>query len=212
MSLDLGSLTVFDGVVIFVIIVSAILSTLRGVTREFLGLAGWFIGIGAAQLTSPTVEEWLSGFITVSEVNEILGWVVPFVVTIVLWFILASLISPGLSRAGLGALDKWFGILFGIARGFVLICLIYGAVVIFVREESNLPDWVTESKSAGAVRFSIGLFQPLLPDIIQQNLNGLELPDESRDARNSLTDNPVTDAARNAGDAASSFNLLSDEK
>ncbi len=208
MSFDLGSLTVFDGIVLFVIIISAILSTLRGLTREFLGLAGWFIGIGVAQLTSTTVEEWLSDFITVSEVNEILGWLIPFVVTIIIWFILASLISPGLSRAGLGALDRWFGILFGIARGFVLICLVYGGIVIFVQEEKVMPQWVTESKSAYAIRFSIGVFEPLLPEIIQENLSGLDIPKQSEEARDDLADNPLSNAAEKAGN----LNLLDDEK
>lgn len=208
MSLDLGSLTVFDGIVLFVIIVSAILSTLRGLTREFLGLAGWFIAIGIAQLTSPVVEEWLANYITVPEVNEILGWLIPFIIAIILWFILASIISPGLSRAGLGALDRWFGILFGIARGFVLICLVYGGIVIFVQEEKIMPSWVTESKSAFAIRYAIGVFQPLLPASIQDNLSSLDIPSQSEETRKNLTDNPVTDAAQKANE----LNLLDDEK
>lgn len=208
MSLDLGSLTVFDGIVLFVIIVSAILSTLRGLTREFLGLAGWFIAIGIAQLTSPIVEEWLANYITVPEVNEILGWLIPFIIAIILWFILASIISPGLSRAGLGALDRWFGILFGIARGFVLICLVYGGIVIFVQEEKIMPSWVTESKSAFTIRYAIGVFQPLLPASIQDNLSSLDIPSQSEETRKNLTDNPVTDAAQKANE----LNLLDDEK
>ena len=43
--ISLSALTLFDYAVILVLIISAILSTLRGMTREFLGLTGWFISI-----------------------------------------------------------------------------------------------------------------------------------------------------------------------
>ena len=40
---DFSGLTYFDYIVLIVISISAIFSMLRGMTREFLGLAGWVI-------------------------------------------------------------------------------------------------------------------------------------------------------------------------
>ena len=53
--ISLSALTLFDYAVILVLIISAILSTLRGMTREFLGLTGWFISIFIARLTASSM-------------------------------------------------------------------------------------------------------------------------------------------------------------
>src|SRR6056300_925432 len=114
---DFSSLTYFDYIVLVVIGLSAVFSMLRGMTREFLGLAGWVLAVFIAVTTAPVMTKWLSGFLKVDGLTDILSWALPFTATVVIWFILASLISPGLKRAGLGALDTWFGILFGVLRG-----------------------------------------------------------------------------------------------
>jgi len=215
-SLDLGVFTLFDGIFLIVIAISAILSTLRGLTREFLGVAGWFIGIGVAQLTSPTVGGWLANYITIDELNDVLAWVIPFIATIILWFILASLVSPGLSRAGLGALDKWFGVIFGIIRGVVIMCLLYGAVVMFTKSEDALPNWVTESKGAAGIRYTIGTFSPLLPENIREKLSDIETQNPIEDTQDTLNTNALRSGSEALGkqvdNVVNNLKLLDDEK
>ena len=126
--ISLSALTLFDYAVILVLIISAIFSTLRGMTREFLGLTGWFISIFIARLTASSMENWLSDFIAVDGLTEVLSWALPFASTAVIWFIFASLIAPGLKRAGLGALDTWFGVIFGLIRGALLMTVFYVGV------------------------------------------------------------------------------------
>ena len=91
--ISLSALTLFDYAVILVLIISAILSTLRGMTREFLGLTGWFISIFIARLTAPSVKDFLSDSIAVDGFSEVLSWALPFSGTAVIWFIFASLID-----------------------------------------------------------------------------------------------------------------------
>ena len=45
MSIDISALNILDYAIIIILAVSAILSTLRGMTREVLGLVGWPIAI-----------------------------------------------------------------------------------------------------------------------------------------------------------------------
>ena len=49
----------------------------------------------------------------------------PFAATVIVWFLFASLLSPGLTRAGLGSLDRWLGVIFGVARGYCCPSCIY---------------------------------------------------------------------------------------
>ena len=130
MSFDIAALNIVDFATIIVLVISGVLATLRGMTREIMGLAGWPISIVAARLTAPYLEPLLTDTIRVEGISSALAWGIPFIVVVVLWFAFASVVSPGLSKAGLGGLDRWLGFLFGLIRGFVIVLVIYvGAVI-----------------------------------------------------------------------------------
>ena len=174
--ISLAALTLFDYVVIVVLIISAILSTLRGMTREFLGLTGWFISIFFARLTASSVEAMLSDFIAVEGLTEVLSWALPFAGTALIWFIFASLIAPGLKRAGLGVLDTWFGVIFGLIRGGLLMTVFYVGSVLFVQSEDKLYPFMKDSQSSSYIRMITSGFAPFLPADWQSRLSvmGLE--------------------------------------
>ena len=184
--ISLSALTLFDYAVVIILIISAIFSTLRGMTREFLGLAGWFVAIFISRLTAAPVEEWLSGFIAVDGLTDVLSWALPFAATAVIWFIFASLISPGLKRAGLGALDTWLGVIFGLVRGALLVTLFYVASVLFVQSEDNLYPFMKNSQSSPYIRVITSGFAPFLPADWQSRLSVMELDqnltDDAKDA------------------------------
>lgn len=173
--ISLSALTLFDYAVVVVLIISAIFSTLRGMTREFLGLAGWFVSIFISRLTASSIEVWLSDFIAVEGLTEVLSWALPFAGTAVLWFIFASLISPGLKRAGLGALDTWLGVIFGLIRGAVMVTLFYVASVLFVQSEDNLYPFMKDSQSSPYIRMITSGFTPFLPADWQSRLSVMNL-------------------------------------
>lgn len=173
----IAAFTIFDYGVIAVLVISALFSTLRGMTREFLGLAGWFVSIALSRVIAPYLEPTIASFVPVEGLAEILSWALPFAGSVVVWYILASLISPGLKRAGLGVLDRWLGILFGIARGMVLITLLYSGTVMILKSEDKLPTVMSESASAPSIRYITSLFAPLLPASLSDKLGGMRLPD-----------------------------------
>jgi membrane protein required for colicin V production len=80
MTFSIAALNLVDYAVIFILIVSAILSTLRGMTREALGLAGWPISIFAAKYTAPVIEPTISDIIPVDGLGDALSWALPFAV------------------------------------------------------------------------------------------------------------------------------------
>ena len=173
----LAAFTIFDYGVIAVLVISALFSTLRGMTREFLGLTGWFVSIALSRVIAPYLEPTIDSFVPVEGLAGILSWALPFAGSVVVWYILASLISPGLKRAGLGVLDRWLGILFGIARGLVLITLLYSGTVMILKSEDKLPTAMSESASAPSIRYITSLFAPLLPAGLSDKLGGMRLPD-----------------------------------
>ena len=207
---DFSGLTYFDYIVLVIISVSALFSMLRGMTREFLGLAGWVLAVFIAVTSATVMTEWLSSFLKVEGLTEILAWALPFAASVVIWFILASLISPGLKRAGLGALDTWFGILFGILRGILFSMILYSGCVIYAGQETDLQDGILTSQSGPYISSLIRSVQDstLLPASITDNLEAIEL-DMQRPTLDETVGQSLSEGAETASDK---LNLLPDEQ
>ena len=207
---DFSGLTYFDYIVLIIISISAIFSMLRGMTREFLGLAGWVIAVFIAVTSAPAMTEWLSSFLKVEGLTEILAWALPFAASVVIWFILASLISPGLKRAGLGALDTWFGILFGILRGILFSTIVYSGCVIYAGKETDLQDGILSSQSGPYISSLVRSIQAstFLPTSLTDNLEAIELDME----RPTLDDTIGQSLSTGAETASDKLNLLADEQ
>ncbi len=207
---DLSSLTFFDYIIFVILGLSAVFSMLRGMTREFLGLAGWVISVFIALSVAPFFKDWLSNFLKVEGLTDILAWSLPFAGCVVGWFILASLISPGLKQAGLGALDKWLGVLFGLLRGLLFVMLVYAGCVLYAGAESKLYDQIKYSQSAPYVSAMIGSVQnsSVLPAALNDFLQAIRL-DSNRDEIPKGIEKGISELKDNA---QNSLNLLSDEK
>ena len=207
---DFSSLTYFDYIVLVIIGLSAVFSMLRGMTREFLGLAGWVLAVFIAVTTAPFMTEWLSSFLKVDGLTDILSWALPFTATVVIWFILASLISPGLKRAGLGALDTLFGILFGVLRGVLFSMILYSGCVIYVGEETALGKGILESQTGPYISSFVRSVQnsTLLPSLATDSLNNIRLNTDWPTLGKKLGET-VDEGAKTLSDK---LNLLTDEK
>jgi membrane protein required for colicin V production len=209
--IDFATLTLVDYGIFLVLILSAILSTLRGMTRELLGLAGWVVSILAANFTAPMIETPISDFLQVKGLGAALAWALPFAASVVIWFILASLLAPSLKRVGFGSIDRWLGVLFGFIRGFGLVLFAFVVAVFAAEGENNLPDIVKVSQSTPALNRSAHYFSGFVPTDYREKLI------DNLANRVPLTENPVSqdfDAPTAAGKDPlnGGMKLLSDEK
>ena len=128
-----------------------------------------------------------------------------------IWFILASLLAPGLKRVGFGSLDRWLGVLFGFIRGFGLVLIVFVAAVFAADGEDNLPNIVKDSHSSPALSYSAYYFSGFVPEDYREKLI------DNLTYRAPLATNSVSqgfDAPIKAGKDAldSGMNLFSDEK
>ena len=210
--MDFTALNFVDYAILVVLAISAILSTLRGMTREALGLVGWVISVIVARLLAPILEEPILSIIPNEDLSAGIAWAIPFIVMVILWFVLATLISPGLKKAGLGALDRWLGVVFGFIRGVFMVTAIYLVVVIGLGGEDNLPSAATEAQSANVIRALGGLVNPLLPaDLSEQLAAGLKAADI--DALTPTNPEFIDKSLERVQDGATDeLNLLSDEQ
>ena len=212
--MEFTSLNYVDYLAIAILFISAMLSTIRGMTREFLGLVGWFVAIFIAKLSSPVLIPLLDSFISVSSIITPISWIIPFFAAFIVWYVFASVVSPSLSRAGLGALDGGMGVFFGLARGAVIIVLCYLVLVFLFGGEKQTPNVVRESNTARFSLIIINLTKPLLPNSIQNQFDDLSIPTIESDSSNAAAqEQPLADTANQqrsgvvvAGDAQAAKN------
>ena len=209
--IDFATLTLVDYGVALVLIVSALLAILRGMTREVLGLAGWIASILIANYTAPQLGIAINDTLNLGGFGRALGWGIPFAATVVISFIIASLIAPGLTRVGLGSLDRWFGAMFGVIRGVLLVLLIFIAAVLAVEGENQLPDNVKSAHTMPLMSRGAYHLARFFPDEYQDMIisNVAFRPPFGRGPI-AETINDSIDAGKNA--VGNSMKLLKDEK
>ena len=75
--IDVTTLTIVDYAVVVVLFISAVFSTLRGMTREFLGLLGWVVSVIVANYAKPLLEDPIADLINSDGLSAALAWGLP---------------------------------------------------------------------------------------------------------------------------------------
>lgn len=106
-----------------VVVVSTVYGLMRGFVREAVSLACWIVGIWAAWVAGPLVEPHLGGLLADPSVRPWVGRLVVLVAVLLLGALTGALLNYFMRSVGLGMLDRSIGVMFGFARGMVLVGL-----------------------------------------------------------------------------------------
>jgi len=193
------SINAVDIIVLITLLLSGVLATFRGATREIMGLAGWIIAIVGARFLQPLTTDLVNDSIGNENIAEILGFIAPFIAIVFLWFLLANIISPGLKKLAFGGMDRPLGFIFGIIRGVVIIAVIYMTALLVTRNEATLPDQVLNSTSIVPTRIVASMMSGIAPDDIRQAMEDT-IPEQDIDALRDKVIGTVTDEAGQASD------------
>ncbi|UXN60630.1 CvpA family protein [Phyllobacterium zundukense] len=138
-------ITLLDGILLGITLVSAVLAMVRGFSREVLSVVSWAAAAAAAYLFYKPVIPFLTPYISNDTIAQIAAAGLVFVVTLIVVSIITMKIADFIIDSRIGALDRTLGFLFGAARGILLVVV---AMLFFnwlVPE--NQPAWVGQAKS-----------------------------------------------------------------
>lgn len=131
------SFTLVDGIVLAVIVISAILAYARGLVRESLSIIGWIVAAFAGFAFAPTVEPLIREIPgvrdvlgTSCELGILAGFAVVFVVALIIISLITPFIAGAVQNSALGPVDQGLGFLFGVVRGVLLVVI---ALVVYNR-------------------------------------------------------------------------------
>ncbi|NQW08583.1 MAG: CvpA family protein [Alphaproteobacteria bacterium] len=162
--MDSLPINISDLAIAVILLLSALLAFLRGFMAEVLSIVAWIGALAVATYGYVHLQPYARELITFNEtVADLAAGVGLFVVSLVIFSILARVLSGSVSMAGLGALDKSLGFLFGLARGAVLVCIAYLLVVYAVPNEADRPSWLRDARALPLVSEGADFLYELIP-------------------------------------------------
>jgi membrane protein required for colicin V production len=114
-------MTWIDYAVLTIVGISVLLSVLHGFVRELLALAAWITAFVVAQLFAVDMAAMLPRVLSNPSLRVLVGFLCVFLVVLLTMTLIAILVSKLIRSAGLGAVDRMLGALFGMVRGLVIV-------------------------------------------------------------------------------------------
>lgn len=160
-------LTAFDVGIGILVLISAILATARGLTREVLSLATWAGSAAIAIYMWQYHPEIARGYIQEQIVADVATVVVTFIIALIVLHLITMRIADFVVDSRIGPLDRTLGFVFGVLRGIVIgvVAVIFGVWLM----GSHLPSWAANSKSLPILQgFGDSMIAALPPNLEEQ--------------------------------------------
>jgi membrane protein required for colicin V production len=113
-----------DYVILAVLLISVIVGVVRGAVREVINIMGWLAALVLAQMYAKSSAVWLAEWIGEPSVRFLVAWMGIFLLTLILFGLIGSLIAGAVRKLGLGGLDRMGGAVIGIIRGGLILVVL----------------------------------------------------------------------------------------
>lgn len=149
-----------DIILIVIMLISGFLAMVRGFTREVLSVFSWAVAAVAALYLTPKYYTVLSRYIDKPSIAQIVFAAAVFVVSLIVVSLITFRISDKVLDSRVGALDRTLGFVFGLARGFLLVAIVF---ILFTALARDQPDWVRNARSYPILQQTQVAIESLLP-------------------------------------------------
>jgi membrane protein required for colicin V production len=161
-----------DLAIIAIIALSAIFAFARGFVREALSIIAW---VGAAAITLygfNRVYAIVLRFVTTPLLADLIAGAGLFVISLIILTILTGYLARFADSAALSPINRTLGLIFGLARGVVLVSLAYLVVDVSL-PQNDRPPWIKEAKSERFLAKGADLLRDALPESFQVGSAGV---------------------------------------
>ena len=160
-------MTVFDYVFLAILGLSAAVGMWRGLVSEVLAVLAWVVALFAAWRYNERAADVFIGLIAEPVWRQVAGGALVVIGVLILVALIRFLLRQLLRAAGLGPTDRFFGALFGIARGLLVafIVVLIGGLAGLSRE-----PWWTQALFSPPLETAVVAAKPWLPDMVADKI------------------------------------------
>lgn len=160
--------TLTDGVLGGVLLLSLVVGAWRGLVHELMSLAGWVAAFVLAQWLADDVTKWLPVWREAAvQVRYALSFVLVFVASMFAAAVVSWLLGKLVSTVGMRPVDRSLGGIFGLARGLMVLLMLAVLVhLLGMRQEA----WWRESHVTPLLELLLAGIKPMLPSTLQAYL------------------------------------------
>ena len=191
-------ITWLDIIVLAFMLISALLAMARGFTREVLSILSWVIAALAALWLFPRYQDDARALLSGSPklLADVLLVFTIFLVTLIIATFITIRLADKMLDSRVGALDRTFGFVFGLARGLIIVVIAYLFFSWLVPEASQ-PQWVREAKSRAMLDYTGEAIRRLLPEDPGAALSKIKPPGGPEAEEPSAEDPPAEGSGKN---------------
>lgn len=113
-----------DLIVLGIIVISVIVSLMRGFVKEALSLTGWLLSLWVAMTFSSGMAELFGASIKDPTLRLLAAFVSLFILSLIVGTIINYFATQLVQRVGLTGVDRTIGGVFGFLRGILLVTII----------------------------------------------------------------------------------------
>lgn len=155
--------TLLDVILVAIMLLSGFLAMLRGLTREMLAIMSWAMAALATLFLFPLYIDTVKHYITPESVAKAVLAGGVFLLVLGVSSLITIKLSDQILDSRVGAIDRTLGLVFGLARGFLLVVIAFRLVALIVGPE-GVPGFMREAYSANSVDGAGRAIESLLPD------------------------------------------------
>lgn len=154
--------TLFDLIVVLVVLFSALLAMVRGFSREILALLAWGLSAVIAYLGYPYLAPPLQNLLSDPRLAMAGAFAIIFLVALLLLSLVTTRFADYIIDSRAGVLDRSLGFVFGLLRG-ILILAVAVAFWNWLVGDAQSPDWIRNAKSKPLLDILADKLEALLP-------------------------------------------------
>ena len=120
----LDKINLFDIFFFTILLYSVIQCFLKGFSLSLISFMKWVLSVIVTIILVPKLQPWVNEYIESDFINNFGLGIAIFICTIFLTIVAGKSLSRAVTWTGLGSIDKTFGLIFGIFKGYVIsICV-----------------------------------------------------------------------------------------
>jgi membrane protein required for colicin V production len=164
-----------DIILVAIMLLSGFLAMVRGFTREVLSIFSWAVAAVAALYLTPKYWTLVESYFPSPGFAQIAFAAGVFIIFLIVVSLITLKISDTVLDSRVGAPDRTLGFLFGLARGFLLVAIVF---ILFSALARVQPEWVSSARSYPILQQTQVAIESLLPMNPEQYLPGSLKPGE----------------------------------